>query len=77
MSNNKSKFGLTMKSYGKPTPKWARKLGDAFLAVSTTITTFAIAEDWNKYASLSALLLGVAGKFLTNFFSEDDSQTGE
>lgn len=73
MSNNKSKFGLTMKSYGKPTPKWARKLGDALLAVSTMITTYAIADDWSKYASLSALLLGVVGKFLTNFFSDSDS----
>lgn len=57
--------------YASPTPKKWRKLGDALLAVSTTITGYAIADDWSKWASLSALVLGVLGKFLTNFFSED------
>lgn len=57
--------------YSSPTPKKWRKIGDALLAVSTTITTYAIADEWNKYATLSALILGVVGKFLTNFFSED------
>lgn len=57
--------------YSSPTPKKWRKIGDALLAVSTTITTYAIADEWNKYATLSALILGVIGKFLTNFFSED------
>ena len=56
--------------YMSPTPKRWRKLGDALLAVSTTITTYAIADEWNKYATLSALILGVIGKFLTNFFEE-------
>lgn len=56
--------------YASPTPAKFRKLGDALLAVSTTITTYAIADEWNKYATLSALILGVIGKFLTNFFSE-------
>lgn len=57
--------------YSSPTPKKWRKIGDALLAVSTTITTYAIADEWNKYATLSALIMGVIGKFLTNFFSED------
>jgi len=57
--------------YASATPKKWRKIGDALLAVSTTITTYAIADEWNKYATLSALILGVLGKFLTNFFSED------
>lgn len=55
--------------YNAPTAKRWRKLGDALLAVSTTITTYAIAEDMKVFA-ISALLLGAAGKFLTNFFSE-------
>jgi hypothetical protein len=46
-------------------------LGDSLLAVSTMITTYAIADDWSKYAQVGALFLGVIGKFLTNFFSED------
>lgn len=57
--------------YASPTPSRWRKIGDALLAVSTMITTYAIAEEWSKYASLSALILGVLGKFITNLASED------
>jgi len=56
-----------MNRYYRPTPvKW-RKVGDALLAASATITTFAIAEqvEWLAYA---ALITGVVGKFLTNLF---------
>ena len=48
-----------------------RKLGDALLAVSTMVTTYTIADDMSKYVSISALVVGVIGKFLTNFFTED------
>ena len=55
--------------YYAPTPvKW-RKLGDALLGVSTTITGFAIYEEI-KWIAITALVLGVIGKFLTNFFSK-------
>ena len=57
--------------YLSPTPKKWRKIGDALLGVSTIVTTYAIADEWSKYIQLSALILGVVGKFLTNFFSED------
>lgn len=56
-----------MNRYYRPTPvKW-RKIGDALLAASATITTFAIAEEveWLAYV---ALFTGIAGKFLTNLF---------
>jgi len=55
--------------YYAPTPvKW-RKLGDASLGISTTITGFAIYEEI-KWIAITALILGVIGKFLTNFFSK-------
>lgn len=57
--------------YTSPTPKKWRKIGDGLLGVSTIVTTYAIADEWSKYIQLSALILGVVGKFLTNFFSED------
>jgi len=58
-----------MKKYYSPTPlKW-RKLGDALLAASTTITTYAIYNDMKSIA-ITALIMGAVGKFLTNFFSE-------
>lgn len=57
--------------YKKPTPAKWRKLGDALLGVSTMLTTYAIADDWSKWVSISALLIGAVGKFLTNFFTEE------
>lgn len=59
------------KNYYGPTPKRWRKLGDALLGVSTTITGYAIMEDY-KWIAFSALILGVIGKFLTNFFSDEE-----
>jgi len=58
------------KHYYSPTPRKWRKLGDALLGVSTTITGFAIYEE-AKWVAITALVLGVVGKFLTNFFGED------
>ena len=57
--------------YTSATPKKWRKIGDALLSVSTLLTTYAIADDWSKIMSITIILTGVAGKFLTNFFSED------
>ena len=62
-------YNKMLKNYYKPTPiKW-RRLGDALLAVSTTITSFALYEDI-QWVALTALITGVIGKFLTNFFTE-------
>ena len=58
------------KKYYTPTPKKWRKLGDTLLAVSTTITGYAVYEDI-KWVALTALTTGVIGKFLTNFFTEE------
>lgn len=58
-------------NYYKPTPTKWRKLGDALLGASTMITTYAVIDEWNNYITLGALILGVVGKFLTNFFSEE------
>lgn len=55
--------------YYAPTPAKWRKLGDALLGVSTTITGFAIYEEV-KWVAITALAIGVVGKFLSNFFSE-------
>ena len=58
-----------MKNYYKPTPKKYRQLGDALLGVSTFITAAAITNNYPTIAIVS-LIIGSAGKFLTNFFSE-------
>ncbi len=66
-------YGRMKNNYWAPTSKRMRKLGDSLLAVSTTIATYAIADDWAKWVQISALMLGVIGKFLSNFFTEDEN----
>jgi len=73
-----------MKRYWRPTPKKWRRLGDALLA---SATVFAIGGIWQydslkdiftptelKVLIITSIGLGVVGKFLTNFFKEDDSE---
>jgi len=57
-------------NYYAPTPKNWRRLGDSLLAIQVFITGYGISEDvhWVAYAGL---VVGVAGKFLTNFFKKD------
>ena len=62
----KLKFGLGQ--YAKPTPKKLRRLGDGLLLVSSIVTEETMV-DKPALASV-ALICGVIGKFLTNFFSE-------
>ena len=66
MESKKIKFGLG--EYSKPTPKKLRRLGDGLLLVSTIVTEESMV-DKPALASV-ALICGVIGKFLTNFFSE-------
>ena len=56
-------------NYWSATPKKWRKIGDALLSVGTSITGFAIYEEM-KWVAISALVITVAGKFITNLFSE-------
>ena len=58
------------RNYYSPTPKKWRKIGDALLAVSTTITASAIANHTN-WLAYTALAVGVIGKFLTNLFTDE------
>lgn len=60
-----------LKNYYKPTPKKWRKIGDALLAVSLVAVPAELAG--HAWLSISIFLLGVVGKFLTNFFSEDEN----
>lgn len=74
---------LCMKNYWKPTPKKWRKIGDSILAVGTFVTAGGlVAYDQMKeiftpqevkIIIASAFVLGVVGKFLTNFFKEEET----
>ena len=61
---------MKLKNFYSPTPAKWRKLGDTLLGVSTTITGYSLYVDLKWVAGI-ALVLGVLGKFLTNFFVED------
>ncbi len=58
------------KNYYKPTPEKWRKIGDALLASSTAMTFVGVQID-DKRIITFFLVLGVVGKFLTNFFTEE------
>lgn len=64
---------MKMKNYWGPTPKRMRKLGDALLSVSTLLSTYSVADEWGKTVTIAIIVSGVAGKFLTNFFTEDEA----
>lgn len=65
----KRHFGI--RAYMKPTPSLMRRIGDGIIVASTTVSTYAIAEEM-KYLALCSVLLGAMGKFFTNLFSEED-----
>ena len=58
------------KHYYEPTPKNLRKLGDALFGAAAFVTGPAIVGNYHVIA-IAALVVGFAGKFLTNFFTED------
>jgi NAD(P)H-dependent FMN reductase len=72
-----------MKNYYKPTPKKWRKFGDALLASAAVVGGGGLmAFDQLKEVFTSqelkviigaTLVIGIAGKFLTNFFKEDET----
>jgi hypothetical protein len=56
----------SIKHYWKPTPIFWRKIGDSLLAVSLTGIPVILADY--KWIGIALFILGVIGKFLTNFF---------
>lgn len=60
-------FGLS--NYFKPTPKRIRIIGDGLLTISTTLSAYSTLME-NKYISISVIIMGLLGKFITNLFAE-------
>jgi hypothetical protein len=78
------KFAFKHSFYAAATPKSMRKLGDALLAAGTVI---AVGGIWQfdtlkeiftpveiKWMIGGSIFLGAAGKFITNFFKEEDTK---
>jgi hypothetical protein len=77
----KRKLSKLKQKYWSPTPKKWRKIGDTFLAVSSVLAIGGLWQFDNlkeiftpteiKLMIVTSIVLGVVGKFLTNFFKED------
>ena len=72
-----------MNKYWAPTPKKWRKIGDSLLAAATVM---AVGGIWQfdalkevftsgqlRAMIVTSIVFGVAGKFLTNFFKDDNN----
>ena len=78
------KVNSLMCNYWKPTPTKWRKMGDALLAVASILSIGGLWQFDNlkdvftsnelKVMIVLSIVLGVIGKFLTNFFVEDITQ---
>lgn len=74
-----------LNNYYKSTPKKWRIVGDSLLAISMFITENALSALQSGQADSSEVLwiariaigIGVVGKFLTNFFKEDEIAQSE
>jgi hypothetical protein len=61
---------FSKKGYWKPTPKKMRKMGDALLGVFSITSVSSMIMD-NKSLAIASLIIGVVGKVLSNFFTEE------
>jgi len=69
MEKLKRKLTFGLSNYFKPTPKNIRIIGDGLLTMSTTISAYSTLME-NKYISISVIMMGLLGKFITNLFAE-------
>lgn len=81
----KKKFNGLLCHYWKPTPKKWRRIGDSLLAVASVLAIGGLWQFDNlkdifttgeiKIMIVSSIILGVLGKFLTNFFKEETPES--
>jgi len=58
-------------NYWKPTPKKWRKVGDTLLLISVSFTGLSIVDEM-RWLGLAVSMCAAAGKFLTNFFADEN-----
>ena len=66
----KRKTTFSMKSYWAPTPNKMRKIGDSLLGIFSITSMSSMIMD-NKALAITSLIIGVVGKVLSNFFTEE------
>ena len=72
------------RKYWSPTPKKWRKIGDTFLALSSVLAIGGLWQFDNlkdiftvfeiKAMIVTSIAMGATGKFLTNFFKEEETK---
>ena len=65
------KIKFKIKSYYQPTPAKLRKIGDALLGSSQFLTGYAVIME-EKWLAFTCIAIGTIGKFMTNFFVEEE-----
>ena len=68
--HKKNTMKFSWKGYYEPTPKLLRKIGDTLLAISSFASATSTIND-DKDLAIAFLVIGVVGKILTNFFTDD------
>ena len=74
IKNRNTKFGW--KEYFKPTPKRIRVFGDSLAAAGTLGASIAVLNG-HTVVGTSVLILAVAGKFMSNFFTDEEPKKNE
>lgn len=62
---------MRLKNYWKPTPVKLKQLGDALLASS--LFALSISSITGQWWIISFAIIGIVGKFITNFWSKDEN----
>lgn len=65
------RFGI--RCYWKPTPKKLRVFGDTLLAISLFASPYQIVHEDHRLGII-VLIVGIIGKFLTNYFAVEDKK---
>jgi len=66
------KFGI--KHYWKPTPLKMRKLGDSIAVACGSISALGYISQAPTWLITSLLVAAFVGKFITNYFGEDEKK---
>lgn len=67
------KFGF--KHYFEPTPRTVRMLGDSLAAAGTFGASIVILNGNPKVGTI-IMIIAVVGKFISNFFAEEETKDG-
>lgn len=65
---------FSWKGYWQTTPLMFRRIGDALLGIFSIVSVSSVITE-HKDLAVASLILGIVGKILTNFFSDNPAST--